>query len=97
MIGLSQDDRNDLQLYNFIVNEFKKMRGPVDQEDDDDHELDEDESKEDDDPAIAALMANDKTKASISLKHFISPIKDVNEFQFAIDIIREIKVGYFNS
>jgi hypothetical protein len=91
----TSDETDELKLYSAIQEKFKAMAEIYEEEFDDDDEFNsepEDEADREEMEVLKALMSN-KGKANISLKNFNSEILKANEFDFFINILKEVKVG----
>jgi hypothetical protein len=94
----SEEDATDYDLYETIHRELHLLAELPDNDMDDDFEMDDDsdygENKEQ--MEIYKALMTKKGKAALSLKNFKSPVRAENEFQYFQQLIRELKVNFFN-
>lgn len=87
---------DELRLHADILEKFKEMADLKEEdyeEDDDLHSDNEDEQDKEEMEVLQALMSR-KGKAKIALKNFDSKVLTVDEYQTAIDVVKEIRVAF---
>jgi hypothetical protein len=91
----SDDETQEVNLCEMITQKFKLLAGIADDDEASDDEFD-DEIDDDNDveemEVLRSLMSS-KGKAKISLKNFTSPIKNENEFDYFINILKQVKAN----